>query len=189
MFMEVIIAPGFSDEAREILGKKKNLRLLECGPLAPRAGGLAMRSIAGGMLVQDADTGRAPRDQMKVVTEKQPTEEDWQGLEFAWLACKWVKSNAIVYADRKKTLGIGAGQMSRVDAARLGLQKAGGKAPGSYMGSDAFFPFRDVVDIAHEGGVRAIIQPGGSIRDDESIAAANEHGIIMVFTGMRHFRH
>jgi phosphoribosylaminoimidazolecarboxamide formyltransferase/IMP cyclohydrolase len=189
MFMEVIIAPSFSEEAKSVFAKKKNLRLLESGALTPRTGGLAMRSINGGMLVMDADTGRVARADCKVVTEKQPTEEDWQGLEFAWIVCKWVKSNAIVYADRKKTLGIGAGQMSRVDAARIGLQKAGGKVPGAYMASDAFMPFRDVVDIAHEAGCKAIIQPGGSVRDEESIQAANEHGIAMVFTGMRHFRH
>jgi phosphoribosylaminoimidazolecarboxamide formyltransferase/IMP cyclohydrolase len=191
IFFEVIIAPSFTDEAKEIFAKKKNLRLLEAGELTPRGRALAMRSINGGMLVMDADTGRVTRDQIKVVTEKQPTEEDWQGLEFAWLACKWVKSNAIVYATSKKTIGVGAGQMSRIDAARLGLEKAGGKekTKGSYMGSDAFFPFRDVVDLAAEAGVKAIIQPGGSVRDEESIQAANEHGIVMVFTGMRHFRH
>jgi phosphoribosylaminoimidazolecarboxamide formyltransferase/IMP cyclohydrolase len=189
MFMEVIIAPAFTDEAKEIFAKKKNLRLLETGPLTPRAGGLAMRSINGGMLVMDADIGKAARADIKIVTEIQPTEDDWDGLGFAWLVCKWVKSNAIVYTDRNKTLGIGAGQMSRVDAARIGLEKAEGRTKGGYLASDAFMPFRDVVDIAHEAGVRAIIQPGGSIRDQDSIDAANERGIVMVFTGMRHFRH
>jgi phosphoribosylaminoimidazolecarboxamide formyltransferase/IMP cyclohydrolase len=189
MFMEVVIAPSFTDEAKAVFEKKKNLRLLEVGPMTPRTGGVVMRSINGGVLAMDADTGQVAREEMKVVTEAQPTEEDWKGLEFAWLVCKWVKSNAIVYTDRNKTLGIGAGQMSRVDAARLGLEKAGGKVAGGYLASDAFMPFRDVVDIAHEAGVRAIIQPGGSIRDQESIDAANEHGIAMAFTGMRHFRH
>ena len=188
MFMEVIIAPGFTEEALEVFGKKKNLRLLEAGPLAPRAHAFSMRSISGGMLVMETDTGRVARDQMKIVTTAQPTEEDWRGLEFAWTVCKWVKSNAIVYADQKRTLGIGAGQMSRVDAARIGIQKANA-SQGVLRGSDAFFPFRDVVDIAAEAGARVIIQPGGSIRDEESIAACNEHGIVMVFTGMRHFRH
>lgn len=188
-FMEVIIAPEFSDEAKEIFAAKKNLRLLAAGPLSPREKILSYKSISGGMLVQEIDTELAGREVMEVVTETQPTEEDWAGLQFAWQVCKWVKSNAIVYADASRTLGIGAGQMSRVDAARFGLEKAGGKVSGGYCASDAFFPFRDVVDLCAEAGVKAIIQPGGSIRDEESVTAANEHGIAMVFTGMRHFRH
>jgi phosphoribosylaminoimidazolecarboxamide formyltransferase / IMP cyclohydrolase len=139
--------------------------------------------------VQETDTGRVRREDMTVATNARPTQEDWEGLLFAWTMCKWVKSNAIVYTDRQRTLGVGAGQMSRIDAASFGLQKAGGKVEGSYMGSDAFFPLRDVVALAAKAGVRGIIQPGGSVRDQESVDAANEHGLIMVFTGMRHFRH
>ena len=189
IFMEVVIAPSFSSEAKQILAAKKNLRLLEAGELKPRSAHLAYKSVSGGMLVQQLDAELTARTAMKVVTEAQPSEEDWKALEFAWRVCKWVKSNAIVYADAQRTLGIGAGQMSRIDAAKFGLQKAGGKVPSGYLASDAFFPFRDVVDLAHEAGVEALIQPGGSIKDQESIDAANAHGMIMVFTGTRHFRH
>jgi len=192
LFLEVIIAPKFEEESFDVFATKKNLRLLETGPLAPRARRLAYRSIAGGMLAQERDVEDAGRDRMKVVTRVEPTEQDWTALLFAWKVCKWVKSNAIVYADRQRTLGVGAGQMSRVDAANFGMQKAanaGHSLAGSVLASDAFFPFRDVVDLAAKAGVRAIIQPGGSVRDNESVAACDEHGIAMVFTGMRHFRH
>lgn len=192
-FLEVVIAPEFDEAARAILAKKKNLRLLEVGAIRPLDAGLTMRSVAGGMLVQEADMqGDARADEeagMKVVTKTKPTDEDRLGLDFAWKAVKWVKSNAIVYTTSDRTLGIGAGQMSRIDAAKLALEKARSGVEGSYLGSDAFFPFRDVVDLAAEAGVRGIIQPGGSIRDEESIAAADEHGLIMIFTGRRHFRH
>ncbi|HPK01446.1 MAG TPA: bifunctional phosphoribosylaminoimidazolecarboxamide formyltransferase/IMP cyclohydrolase [Candidatus Sumerlaeota bacterium] len=189
IFLEVIIAPSFSAEAREVLAAKKNLRLLATGELTPRATRLAYKSVSGGMLVQQTDTGRLNDKELKVVTDKQPNDEDWRALRFAWKVCKWVKSNAIVVTDARRTRGIGAGQMSRIDATNFCLQKAGGKVEGGYLASDAFFPFRDVVDLAHAAGIKAIIQPGGSIRDNESIQAANEHGIAMVFTGMRHFRH
>ncbi|MCX7015297.1 MAG: bifunctional phosphoribosylaminoimidazolecarboxamide formyltransferase/IMP cyclohydrolase, partial [Candidatus Sumerlaeota bacterium] len=189
LFLEVVIAPSFTPEAIAVFEKKKNLRLLEAGPLTPRKRGLAYKSVSGGMLVQELDVAMASRDQMKVVTTAQPNEADWKALLFAWKVCKWVKSNAIVYADTHRTLGIGAGQMSRIDSANFGLQKAGGKVAGGYMASDAFFPFRDVVDLAAKAGIKAIVQPGGSVRDDESIAACDEHGIAMAFTGMRHFRH
>lgn len=189
IFMEVVIAPSFTPEAIEILSKKKNLRLLESGELTPRTSRPAYKSVSGGMLVQELDTAQLEEADLKVVTETQPDAEDMKALMFAWKVCKWVKSNAIVYTDKKRTVGVGAGQMSRIDAANFGLQKAGGKVEGGYLASDAFFPFRDVVDLAAKAGVKAIVQPGGSIRDNESIEAANEHGIIMVFTGMRHFRH
>jgi phosphoribosylaminoimidazolecarboxamide formyltransferase/IMP cyclohydrolase len=189
IFMEVVIAPSFTPEAIEILSKKKNLRLLETGELTPRTKRLAYKSVSGGMLVQDLDVAQLDETSIKVVTEAKPNDEDMKALLFAWKVCKWVKSNAIVYTDKKRTLGVGAGQMSRIDAANFGLQKAGGKVEDGYLASDAFFPFRDVVDMAAKAGVKAIVQPGGSIRDQESIDAANEHGIIMVFTGVRHFRH
>ncbi len=192
IFMEVIIAPAFSEEAKKVLAAKKNLRLLEAGDLTPRKPLPAYKSVSGGMLVQQVDAALAARADMKIVTRTGLTEDDWQGLLFANLVCKWVKSNAIVYTDRRRTLGVGAGQMSRIDAANFGRQKAqaaGHELRGCYMASDAFFPFRDVVDLAAKAGVRAIIQPGGSVRDEESIVAADEHGIAMVFTGTRHFRH
>ncbi len=189
LFLEVIIAPEFSPEALAILSKKKNLRLLECGPLSPRKQGIALRSISGGILAQETDWKPANRESMKVVSKAQPTDDDWKGLLFGWKVVRWVRSNAIVYAAKDRTLGVGAGQMSRIDAARFGIDKAGGDVAGGYLASDAFFPFRDVVDLAAEAKIRAIIQPGGSVRDEESIAAADEHGIVMVFTGERHFRH
>lgn len=189
LFLEVIIAPEFTPEALEILTKKKNLRLLEAGPLKPRTHGLALRSVSGGILAQQTDWKATDRSAMKVVTKKQPTDDDWKGLLFGWKVVRWVRSNAIVYSAKDRTLGVGAGQMSRIDAANFGIQKAGGNVEGGYLASDAFFPFRDVVDLAAEHKIRAIIQPGGSVRDEESIAAADEHGISMVFTGERHFRH
>jgi phosphoribosylaminoimidazolecarboxamide formyltransferase/IMP cyclohydrolase len=189
LFLEVVIAPRFTAEAQEVLAKKKNLRLLESGPLTPRTKAMAYKSISGGMLAQELDVADTAREKMQVVTNAQPSADDWNGLVFAWKVCKWVKSNAIVYTDLHRTLGVGAGQMSRIDSARFGLQKAGGAVRGGYLASDAFFPFRDVVDLAAEAGVRAIIQPGGSLRDEESIRAADEHGLVMVYTGMRHFRH
>jgi phosphoribosylaminoimidazolecarboxamide formyltransferase/IMP cyclohydrolase len=157
--------------------------------LSPRRQGIALRSISGGILAQETDWKPADRASMKVVSKAQPAEDDWQGMLFGWKVVRWVRSNAIVYSARDRTLGVGAGQMSRIDAARFGIQKAGGDVAGGYLASDAFFPFRDVVDLAAEAKIRAIIQPGGSVRDEESIAAADEHGIVMVFTGERHFRH
>jgi phosphoribosylaminoimidazolecarboxamide formyltransferase/IMP cyclohydrolase len=193
LFLEVIIAPDFTPEARAALAPKKNLRLLEVGPMQSRRPELLYKSVHGGLLVQEADVADVPRDMMTVMTQVKPTPEDWEGLLFAWRVVRWVKSNAIVYANRHGTVGIGAGQMSRIDAARFGRLKAEasehGGVKGAYLASDAFFPFRDVVDLAAEAGVRALIQPGGSVRDDESIRAADEHGLAMVFTGRRHFRH
>jgi phosphoribosylaminoimidazolecarboxamide formyltransferase / IMP cyclohydrolase len=200
IFTEVVIAPSVSAEAREIFAKKKNLRLLECGALPnPRRGGLAMKTIAGGMLIQSRDNGAIAVDDLKVVTQRAPSDQELKDCLFAWTVARHVKSNAIVYAKDGATAGIGAGQMNRRDSARIAAIKAkeaaktyGWAAPrtfGSAVASDAFFPFADGLLAAAEAGATAVIQPGGSIRDDEVIAAADEAGLAMVFTGMRHFRH
>jgi phosphoribosylaminoimidazolecarboxamide formyltransferase/IMP cyclohydrolase len=190
MFVEVVIAPGFSPEALDALGTKKNVRLLEVDPLTPTGDGMDIRRVVGGLLVQDRDTGRiADVKALKVVTRRRPTDEEYLGLAFAWKVGKHVKSNAIVYARGERTIGVGAGQMSRVDSARIAAQKANFPLEGTAMASDAFFPFRDGIDTAAGVGVAAVIQPGGSVRDEEVIAAADEHDMAMVFTGMRHFRH
>ncbi len=190
-FVEVIIAPEVDAEAIEAVATKKNVRLLECGQWhGEPAQRLDFKRVNGGLLVQDADL--ALYDELKVVTERAPSEAEMSDLLFAWRVAKFVKSNAIVYAREAMTIGVGAGQMSRVNSARIAAikaEQAGLSVPGSVMASDAFFPFRDGLDNAAEAGIRAVIQPGGSMRDDEVIAAANEHGIAMVFTGMRHFRH
>jgi phosphoribosylaminoimidazolecarboxamide formyltransferase/IMP cyclohydrolase len=188
-FNEVVIAPSISHEAREILAPKKNLRVLETGPFTIKEPEWQLRSVVGGLLVTDRDLGTRRVEDLNLVTDVTPHEDDLKGMLFAWRCVKWVKSNAIVYANRQQTLGIGAGQMSRVDAARVGGIKARQSLRGAFMASDAFFPFRDNVDEAAKLGIRGIIQPGGSVRDEEVIAAANEHGIVLVFTGMRHFRH
>jgi len=206
MFLEVIVAPSFSDAARMVLAKKKNLRLVAA---PPPAGSIEYRSAAGGILAQSFDsvTGAQTRASVphtsenvaqtllsvqgawKIVTERQPTTEELDGLEFAWIVCAYVKSNAIVLTNRWQSVGIGAGQMSRVDAAKVALMKSILPIAGTFAASDAFFPFRDGLDLLAGAGIRAIIQPGGSVRDAEVIAAANEHGMAMVFTGERHFRH
>ncbi|MGF1574207.1 MAG: bifunctional phosphoribosylaminoimidazolecarboxamide formyltransferase/IMP cyclohydrolase [Sumerlaeia bacterium] len=191
-FNEVVIGTEFSPEVMQIFAEKKNLRVLETGPFSPKKQHLVFRGVVGGVLVTDRDLGLVKKEDLKVVSEVQPSAEDIAGLLFAWRCVKWVKSNAIVYTDRYKTLGIGAGQMSRVDSARIGVTKSQGDGhnlTGCYMASDAFFPFRDNVDEAARVGVRGIIQPGGSIRDEEVIQAANEHSMVLMFTGMRHFRH
>jgi phosphoribosylaminoimidazolecarboxamide formyltransferase/IMP cyclohydrolase len=179
MFLEVVVAPSFSAEAMQILGKKKNLRLVTADAAVPE---MELRSAAGGILAQSPDR-ISGREAWKVVTETKPA--DLNGLEFAWIVCAHVKSNAIVLTNESQSAGIGAGQMSRVDAARVAVMKG----VGPYAASDAFFPFRDGLDILADAGVRAVIQPGGSMRDEEVIAAANERGLAMVFTGERHFRH
>ena len=193
-FWEAVIAPGFCEEALEILRTKKNLRIMRYDDSVPRkpGGTYDFKRVYGGLLVQQADTGFVRMKDATVVTRRQPTDEELAALDFAWRVVKWVKSNAIVYATADRTLGIGAGQMSRVDSAQLGVKKAadaGLSLEGCAMASDAFFPFRDAVDAAAEAGVRSIVQPGGSIRDEEVIEAADGHDIAMVFTGMRHFRH
>jgi phosphoribosylaminoimidazolecarboxamide formyltransferase/IMP cyclohydrolase len=185
MFLEVIVAPSFSDHAREVLSKKKNLRLI----VAPEpAAGVEYRSAAGGILAQAADR-ISGCEKWAVATERQPTPEEIDGLEFAWIVCAHVKSNAIVLTNRAQTIGIGAGQMSRVDAAKVAIMKSILPTAGTYAASDAFFPFRDGLDLLAGAGITALIQPGGSVRDAEVIAAANERGLAMVFTGQRHFRH
>jgi phosphoribosylaminoimidazolecarboxamide formyltransferase/IMP cyclohydrolase len=187
IFTECIAAPGFSPGALKVFGEKKNLRLLEIdGRPAPKYTG---RWITGGVLLQTADAPAESRADGRVVTKAQPTEEQWRELEFAWRACKHVRSNAIVFASGGATVGIGGGQTSRVDAVEIAAKKAGDRAKGAVMASDAFFPFRDGLDAAAGAGIAAVVQPGGSVRDDEVIAAADEHGIAMVFTGIRHFRH
>jgi phosphoribosylaminoimidazolecarboxamide formyltransferase/IMP cyclohydrolase len=192
IFCEVIIAPHFNAEARDLFAKRKNLRLM-ISKDGVRADSLKdIRSAIGGFLVQDRDQKRIKPADCKVVTERQPTDEEWQALLFGWKVVKHVKSNAIVYAGAERTLGIGAGQMSRVDSSRIAVWKAGeAKLPlaGSIIASDAFFPFADGLEAAAEAGATAAIQPGGSVRDDEVIAAANKRGMAMVFTGIRHFRH
>ncbi len=193
-FFEVIVAPSFEPASLEILSKKKNLRLLELpglgGPFTPS--GWNMRKVVGGLLVQDRDTSRESVREGKVVTKRAPTEAEWRDLEFAWRIAKHVKSNAIVYAKGGRAIGIGAGQMSRVDSAKVAVMKAADAKldlAGSVIASDAFFPFRDGVDAAAKAGATAVVQPGGSVRDEEAIAAADEHNMAMVFTGVRHFRH
>jgi phosphoribosylaminoimidazolecarboxamide formyltransferase/IMP cyclohydrolase len=192
-FVEVIIAPEIDDEALEVLSEKKNVRVLGCGkwPQQPLPG-LDFKRVNGGLLVQDRDLGMIGRDDLKVVTRRKPDAREMEDLLFTWKVAKFVKSNAIVYGRERMTIGVGAGQMSRVYSARIAAIKAadaGLDVKGSVLASDAFFPFRDGLDAAAEVGVTAVIQPGGSMRDDEVIAAADEHGIAMVFTGMRHFRH
>jgi phosphoribosylaminoimidazolecarboxamide formyltransferase/IMP cyclohydrolase len=191
-FVEVIIAPSVSEEAAALVADKKNVRLLSCGEWSVPGPALDYKRVNGGLLVQDRDLGMITRDDLSVVSKCQPTEQQLQDLMFAWIVAKFVKSNAIVYAANGQTIGVGAGQMSRINSARIAAIKAehaGLSVQGSVMASDAFFPFRDGIDNAGQAGIAAIIQPGGSIRDDEVIAAADEHGMAMVFTGMRHFRH
>ena len=191
-FVEVIIAPVVSEAAKTVLAEKKNVRVLECGEWDKPVPALDFKRINGGLLVQDRDLGMVGIDDLQVVTEKKPTDNQMRDLLFAWKVAKFVKSNAIVYVQNQMTIGVGAGQMSRVYSAKIAGIKAADEnlqVEGSVMASDAFFPFRDGIDAAHEAGITAVIQPGGSMRDDETIAAANEHGMAMVFTSMRHFRH
>ncbi len=188
-FMEVVIAPGFSDAARAVLKERKNLRLMLAPSIAPVAGGLEFKRVNGGLLVQDRDAHQLNRDACKVITSRAPTEQEWTDMLFAWSVAKHVKSNAIVFAKGGTTLGVGAGQMNRVNSTRIAAHHGGEAIKGSAVASDAFFPFRDGLDALADAGATAVIQPGGSIRDEEVIAAADEHGIAMVFTGIRHFRH
>jgi phosphoribosylaminoimidazolecarboxamide formyltransferase / IMP cyclohydrolase len=186
LFVEAVAAPGYSQEAREILGAKKNLRLME---VVPGTDPLVIKSISGGFLAQTADDAVLDRASAVVKTKRAPTEEEWVALEFGWRVAKHVKSNAIVYARPGQTVGVGAGQMSRVDSVKLGAMKAVLPLAGSVVASDAFFPFADGVEEAVKNGATAFIQPGGSVRDDDVIAAADRRGVAMVFTGVRHFRH
>ncbi|ENI4486255.1 bifunctional phosphoribosylaminoimidazolecarboxamide formyltransferase/IMP cyclohydrolase [Vibrio fluvialis] len=191
-FVEVIIAPSVSAEAIDVVAAKKNVRLLECGEWHNKTTGFDVKRVNGGLLVQDRDQGMVTLSDLKVVSQRQPTEEELKDALFCWKVAKYVKSNAIVYAKGDMTIGVGAGQMSRVYSAKIAGIKAadeGLEVAGSVMASDAFFPFRDGIDAAAEAGIKCVIQPGGSMRDDEVIAAADEHGMAMIFTGMRHFRH
>jgi phosphoribosylaminoimidazolecarboxamide formyltransferase/IMP cyclohydrolase len=192
-FVEVIIAPKISAAAREVVAAKTNVRLLECGEWpAERAAGWDFKRVNGGLLVQSRDIAMIKAEDLKIVTQRAPSEQEIHDLIFAWKVAKFVKSNAIVYAKNRQTVGVGAGQMSRVNSARIAAIKAehaGLQVAGSVMASDAFFPFRDGLDNAAANGITAVIQPGGSMRDNEVIAAADEAGIAMVFTSMRHFRH
>ncbi|HSD46740.1 MAG TPA: bifunctional phosphoribosylaminoimidazolecarboxamide formyltransferase/IMP cyclohydrolase [Pyrinomonadaceae bacterium] len=188
IFTEVVIAPDYDAAALELLQTKKNLRVIRMNSVEPSAE-LQLRQISGGMLVQTADVHELRKEDLKVVTERQPTDEEIHALLFAWTVCKHTKSNAIVYARADQTVGVGAGQMSRVDSVKIGAMRAQLPVAGSVLASDAFFPFRDGLDEAARHGITAVIQPGGSMRDNEVIAAANEHGLAMVFTGVRHFKH
>ena len=187
VFTEVIVAPTFDDDALAVLSEKKNLRVLSGS--APYGATLDIRSIDGGFLVQEVDTVNLDQSTWRVVTTTQPTESQWADLRFAWQVCATVSSNAIVYAKDGQAFGIGAGQQNRLDSARIAAERSAGRADGGVCASDAFFPFRDGLDAAAAAGIRAVIQPGGSVRDDEVIAAADEHGMAMVFTAERHFRH
>ena len=189
LFVEAIIAPSYDQDALEVLMAKKNVRLLELPLLELRGKELDMKKVTGGMLIQELDTLVAAREDMQVVTKRQPTEKEWEDMLFAWNVVKHVKSNAIVLAKDGVTIGVGAGQMNRVGSAAIATAQAGEKVQGSVMGSDAFLPFRDTVDNAHQNGITAVIQTGGSVRDQESIDAADEHGMTMVFTKVRHFKH
>lgn len=193
MFVEAVLAPAFDPAALKTLQSKKNLRLIQSAEATnhrPRA--IDIKTISGGFLLQDTDNVDSGKLEYKVVTKREPSPEEWTALKFGWRVCKWIKSNAIVYCLKDRTIGIGAGQMSRVDSSNIAVEKAGRMGldlTGTVMASDAFFPFRDGIDVAAQSGARAVIQPGGSIRDDEVIAAADEHDMAMIFTGIRHFRH
>jgi phosphoribosylaminoimidazolecarboxamide formyltransferase/IMP cyclohydrolase len=195
IFLEIVIAPSFTPEAKAVLSSAKrllNIRLLELALSEPQGGGYDLRRVRGGMLIQDWDTGKIDVRACKVVTERKPSDDEYRALDFAWRVCRHVKSNTIVFAAPDQVLGVGAGQMSRIDSTKIAVLRAathGLDLKGSAVASDAFYPFRDGLDEAANAGAKSIIQPGGSIKDEEVIAAANEHGMAMIFTGMRHFRH
>ena len=191
-FVEVIIAPGVDDQALEILSKKENVRLLDTKELGEPAKEPKILSVNGGLLIQDNDLAVITSEDLKVVSERKPSKDEIENCLFAWKVCKFVKSNAIVYTKDNQTIGIGAGQMSRIDSAQIAASKAverGFETKGCSMASDAFFPFRDGIDAAAKIGITSVIQPGGSMRDQEVIDAADEAGMAMLFTGVRHFRH
>ena len=190
-FVEVVVAPEFAPDAFDELRKKKDLRLLDVGPTVKGAPeGMDLKKVVGGLIYQDRDLGRiADVRALRVATKRKPTDEEYEALAFAWKVCKHVKSNAIVFSFRDRTVGIGAGQMSRLDSVRLATMKAQFPLSGTVLASDAFFPFRDGLDEAAKAGATAVIQPGGSLKDEEVVKAANEHGIAMIMTSMRHFRH
>jgi len=187
VFTEVVVAPDFTEGALVAFGARKGLRVVRAP--VPTAGGLDVRHVPGGALVQDRDVVTEQRDQMEVVSPREPTEDEWRDVLFAWTVAMRVKSNAIVFAKDLATVGVGAGQMSRVDASFLAVRKAGDRAAGAVMASDAFFPFPDAVEIAADAGVTAVIHPGGSIHDDDVLEVAAARGMAVVVTGRRHFRH
>ena len=189
IFLEIVMAPRFTDEALEVLTQKKNIRLLELAGMDQSESMQKITTVKGGILVQTSDDGRVTEEDLQVVTNRKPTVEEIEDLLFTWKAVKHVKSNAIVLGKNKQTIGIGAGQMNRVGAAKIAIEQAGEKANGAVLASDAFFPMPDTVEEAAKAGITAIIQPGGSKRDQDSIDVCNEHGIAMVFTNMRHFKH
>jgi len=191
MFLEVVIAPSFTKEAMEIFSKKPNVRLLEFPDMGSnkKAGSWDIKRIAGGMLLQGWDYSDEDIMSMKAITKRQPTKDEFEALSFAWKVCKHVKSNAVVYAFKDRTAGIGIGQTKRVYTAKIGAMNAGEPIQGSVAASDGFFPFRDGIDVLHEMGVTAVVQPGGSVKDQEIIQAADEHNMAMILTGTRHFRH
>jgi phosphoribosylaminoimidazolecarboxamide formyltransferase/IMP cyclohydrolase len=201
-FIEAVVAPSVEADARAVLARKPNMRVITADFDLIRSGGVELRTILGAVLVQERDfvaearrpwTGAPPAEERRVVSARQPSAEEWEALRFAWRICAHVKSNAVIFTDARRTLAIGAGQMSRVDAVNVAVLKAGGSGARllerSVAASDAYFPFRDGLDAVAAAGATAVVQPGGSIRDAEVIAAANEHGLAMVFTGRRHFRH
>jgi len=191
-FVEVIVAPGIDEEAKEVLAKKENIRLLDLQTMDDPVRGYKFMSVTDGLLMQETDNGQISEKDFKIVTKRQPTKEEIKDCLFAWKVCKFVKSNAIIFAKDNQTIGIGAGQMSRIDSTQIAASKAkerGFETKGCSMASDAFFPFRDGIDAATAMGISSIIQPGGSIRDDEVIEASDEANVAMIFTGMRHFRH
>jgi phosphoribosylaminoimidazolecarboxamide formyltransferase/IMP cyclohydrolase len=190
-FVEVVVAPEFAPDALDELKKKKDLRLLDIGPTVKGTpAGMDMKKVIGGLILQDRDLGRiVDISTLEVPTKRRPTADEYRALAFAWKVCKHVKSNAIVFTTVERTVGIGAGQMSRLDSVRLAVMKAQSTLRGTVLASDAFFPFRDGLDEAAKAGVTAVIHPGGSVKDDEVVRAADEHGIAMVVSKMRHFRH
>lgn len=192
-FVECIIAPDYGKEAFEVLTTrpswKKNVRLLRTGPLEKRPASLDYRRVDGGLLVQTRDQSEDDFRGAKVVTKRAPTDAEFADLRFGWLVCKHVKSNAIVLVKGGMVVGVGAGQMSRVDSTHMAIRKAGERSRGAVLASDAFFPFRDNLDLAAQAGITAVVQPGGSLRDADSVAACDESGMAMVCTGVRHFRH
>lgn len=189
LFLEVVIAPGYTDEALQVLEKKKNLRVLSLDPQVAKASGYRVHDVAGGFLLQGRDDADLSLSDGRVVSDRAPTPAEWDALRLSWTLCKHVKSNAIVFSSADQAIGVGAGQMSRIDAVEIAVKRSRFPLAGTAVGSDAFFPFRDTVDALAKAGATAVVQPGGSIRDEEVIQAANEHGLAMVLSGVRHFRH
>ena len=189
IFVEIVLAPAFTKKSLEIFSKKKNLRVLEVGNIQSREQLLEVRNVVGGLIVQETDTSILSEDNLQVVTEHKPSDSDIKTMLFGWKVLKHVKSNGILIVKDNKTVGVGAGQVSRVDSVDIAMKKSGESIKDSILCSDAFFPFRDSIDKIAGSGIKAVLQPGGSVRDDEVISACNEHGIAMVFTGQRCFKH